>query len=168
MSVVACKILENGYEISADSILVFGSTQEKGEVRKFSKLFEANEVVVGGVGEAEELSLLQLFISTAKPYEETERAVLEFISSFNTWKKERTGSALTDANEYLLGFRGKSFNICGWNVNQITKFHAIGAGMNFALAALHLGHDTRSAVEVATELSIYCEKPIITIRKTTQ
>lgn len=37
--------------------------------------------------------------------------------------------------------------------------------MDFALAALHLGHTAEEAVEVATELSIYCEKPVQVIRR---
>lgn len=34
-------------------------------------------------------------------------------------------------------------------------FHAIGSGRDFALAALHLGHDPVTAVRVASELDSY-------------
>jgi len=46
-------------------------------------------------------------------------------------------------------------------VQRVEKFEAIGAGSDFALAALFLGKDSREAVEVACQLSIYCEEPII-------
>lgn len=35
------------------------------------------------------------------------------------------------------------------------KFHAIGSGRDFAMAAMHLGHDPIKAVEVACELDAY-------------
>jgi hypothetical protein len=37
--------------------------------------------------------------------------------------------------------------------------------MNFALAALYLGNTAKRAVETAIELSIYCEAPILVIKK---
>ncbi len=52
------------------------------------------------------------------------------------------------------------FEIESFFVQEITDFAAIGAGRDFALAALHLGHDARKAVEVACKLSVYCEVPV--------
>lgn len=43
------------------------------------------------------------------------------------------------------------------------KFHAIGSGRDFALAALHLGHTAREAVEVACKYDVYCGKGIETL-----
>lgn len=43
------------------------------------------------------------------------------------------------------------------------KFHAMGSGADFALAALHLGHDARKAVEVACELDNDCGNGIDTL-----
>ena len=37
---------------------------------------------------------------------------------------------------------------------------AIGAGEDYALASLHLGHTAKEAVETACELSVYCERPV--------
>jgi len=37
--------------------------------------------------------------------------------------------------------------------------------MDFALAALHLGHTAEEAVATSIELSIYCEAPIQVIKK---
>lgn len=43
------------------------------------------------------------------------------------------------------------------------KFDAWGAGYAYALAAMHLGHDARTAVEVACALDINCGKGIDTL-----
>lgn len=40
------------------------------------------------------------------------------------------------------------------------KFHAIGSGRDFAIAALHLGHSAREAVEVACKYDVYCGRGI--------
>ena len=167
MSVVACKILPNGYEIASDSISVRFWTQSKGGNTKFSKLFEVNDVVVGSVGYAEESSLLQMFCSTRKPAEATEPAILEFFSEFSSWKKKKAEKSGLD-NAYLIGFEGKVFSVNGWFIQQVLKYEAIGAGMDFALAALYLDNSAEEAVKVACELSIYCEEPIQIISKTTE
>lgn len=43
------------------------------------------------------------------------------------------------------------------------KFFAIGCGRDFALAAMHLGHDAKTAVEVAIALDSGCGNGIDTI-----
>lgn len=40
------------------------------------------------------------------------------------------------------------------------KFHAMGSGRDFAIAALHLGHTAREAVEVACKYDVYCGRGI--------
>jgi hypothetical protein len=164
MSVVACKILENGYEMASDSICVCGWTQSRGENQNFSKLFEVNNIVIGGVGKAQDNSLMQLFLQTHGISNPDEKSILEFIAEFSLWKKEKTDDAFIE-NEYLIGYQGKVFQIHKWMISEVKTYTAIGAGMDFALASLYLGHSTKKAVETAIELSIYCENPIITIKK---
>ena len=164
MSVVACKINENGYEIAADSITIRGSTQTKGQTTDQVKLFEANEMVIGGVGTAEENSLMRLFAETHRPVAADELALLEFLSEFSEWKKKKTDSNVIK-NSYLVGFQDNVFHVEQWYVSKVKTYMAIGAGMNFALAALYLGHSAKKAIETAIELSIFCESPIIVIEK---
>jgi len=159
MSVVACRIDDKGYSIAADSIMVRGWTQDKGKKSTMSKLFEVDSLIVGGVGTVEEISLLQIFASTHQIAHETEAAVLEFISEFSDWKKKKMDKAGIE-NAYLIGMGKSIFSVNGWNVMRIITHDAIGAGMDFALAALHLGHTPKEAVQVATELSVLCEGPI--------
>lgn len=164
MSVVACKILENGYEMSSDSITVRGFTQSKGSNTNHAKLFEVNDIVIGGCGYAKETNLLRLFSETRSISAPTEYALLEFMGEFLDWKTKKTDEKTLE-NEYLIGCFGHVFGFNNWYISEIKTYESIGAGMNFALASLYLGHSTEEAVKTAIELSIYCENPIITIRK---
>ena len=165
MSVVACKIMENGYEIAADSITVRGITQTKGQTDHV-KLYEANEMVIGGVGTAEENSLMRLFAETHRPSAADEYSLLEFISEFVEWKKRKTDNNASIKNSFLIGYQGSVFTVEQWHVHRVNSYMAIGAGMSYALAALYLGHSAERAVETAIELSTMCEAPIIVIEKT--
>ncbi|OQY27041.1 MAG: hypothetical protein B6I38_10570 [Anaerolineaceae bacterium 4572_5.1] len=165
MSVVACRIKENGYEIAADSITVRGIIQTKGQTTDHVKLYETNEMVIGGVGRAEENSLMRLFAETHRPSNPDEFSMLEFLSEFAEWKKRKTENA-TIQNAYLIGFQDAVFTTERWHVHRVKNYMAIGAGMSFALAALYLGHSAKKAVETAIELSIMCEAPILVIEKT--
>jgi ATP-dependent protease HslVU (ClpYQ) peptidase subunit len=163
MSVVACKIYPSGYEIGADSITVRGWTQTKGQTTTLSKLFKVNGLVIGGTGTAEENSLMRLFSETHKPSRPDEQSVLEFLSEFSDWKNKRTNKQEL-GNSFLIGIDNKVFAVEQWLVEEVTSYEAIGAGQDYALAALHLGHDVSQAIGVAIELSVMCEGPIQTIR----
>ncbi len=163
MSIVACRILEDGYEIAADSISVRGSTQTKNNINR-SKLVEVNNMVIGSVGLAEESGLLQIFAKTHQPPAATEEGILEFWNEFSAWKKKRTDRGAIE-NSYFIGIDGVVFYIEHWLIASVSSYEAIGAGMDFALAALYLGHTAEEAVETAIELSIYCEPPIQVITK---
>ena len=163
MSVVACKITKEGYEIAADSITVRGYTQTKNNTGR-SKLFEVNNMVIGSVGYAEESSLLHIFAKTHQPAAATEEGILEFWGEFAEWKKKRTDRGEI-SNSYFIGIKGIVFSVHEWLIETILSYEAIGAGMDFALAALHLGHTPEAAVETAIELSVFCEAPIQVIKK---
>ncbi|MEM8487251.1 MAG: hypothetical protein AAF564_16990 [Bacteroidota bacterium] len=166
MSVVACRILPDGYEIASDSITVRWATQSKGENTKFSKLFEINGLAIGSVGSAEEASLLQMYCKTRQPAAANEQDLLEFMSEFANWKKTKVSKS-DITNHYIIGFEGKVYSVAGWFIQEVVTYEAIGAGMDYALAALYLGNSAHDAVKVACELSIFCEEPIQSISKTT-
>jgi ATP-dependent protease HslVU (ClpYQ) peptidase subunit len=158
MSVVVVKVQPNKIEIASDSITVRGWTQSK-DSNKFSKLIKINDLFLGSVGLAEESSLLQVFCATRKPEAATESAIVNFFSEFAEWKNKKIGKYIIE-NDYLLVVDHHAFQIERFFVQEIIDFMAIGAGRDFALAALHLGHDVRKAVAVACELSVYCEAPV--------
>ena len=62
--------------------------------------------------------------------------------------------------DYIIIYQGRAFYINGFFVDEIRTYQATGAGMDYALSALYLGHGVEKAVETACELSIYCEQPI--------
>lgn len=162
MSIVCCKVTDQDITIASDSIMVRGWTQEK-DRNKFSKLFEVNDLIVGSVGYAEETSLFKIYCSTRKPISANENDILLFISEFSDWKKEKFDKYSID-NQYILIYNKKAFYIQSFLVKKILTYEAIGAGEDFALAVMYLGHNVEKAIETACELSIYCEKPIIQYR----
>jgi len=67
-------------------------------------------------------------------------------------------------NDFIVVWQGRAFEIDGTlTVHEITDFAAIGAGSDFALAALHLGKTATEACEVACKLSVMCELPVVTM-----
>ena len=166
MSIVAVRVTENGFEMSSDSITVRGVTQSRGNNSTFSKMFDINGVVIGSSGLAEEASLLKLFCKNRTPSESTEQGILEFISEFQDWKKKKTDSSNIESY-FFIGYENSVFYVHGWHIEKIKTYQAIGAGMDFALASMYLGHSTEDAVKTAIELSVYCESPVIKIKKGT-
>lgn len=158
MSIVAVKIYEDRIAIASDSITVRGWTQSKSR-NSHSKLVCINNLYIGSAGLAEESSLLQVFCSTRRPEQATESAIINFFSEFSDWKCKKIGNASV-TNDWILVMEDKVFLIEGFFVQEVFDFAAIGAGMDFALATLHLGHDVKKAVEIACELSVYCELPV--------
>lgn len=159
MSVVACRVLDGGYEIAADSISVRGYVQTKGQNSAFSKLFEVNGMDVGTSGTAEEAALFRLFAGTRRPARADEAALLEFLWEFSQWKDQRTDNREI-GNHYLIGFSGVVFHVEGWLIDRVVTYEAIGWGLDYALTALYLGHPAAKAVEAAIELSVFCEGPV--------
>jgi len=159
MSIVAVKVYDDKIVVGSDSIMVRGYTQTKSE-NKFSKLVKTNDMIVGAVGAAEEFGLFQIYCSTRKPERPDESGVLNFFSEFATWKHGKTGKFNVD-NYYILVFDGKAFCIQRFFVEEIVSFQAIGAGTDYALSALHLGHDVSKSIETACDLSIYCVLPVV-------
>ncbi len=164
MSVVAVRVTDKGYTVAADSIGVLGYTQTKGENVNMVKLKEVNGIVIGGVGYAEETNLLCLFCETRKPETDTQSSLLTFLSEFSDWKFKKTGKYY-GGNHYIIVLGDKVYSVMGYEIDQVTSYWAIGAGMDFALASLHLGHTPEEAVSTAIELSVYCENPIRVIKK---
>ena len=157
MSVVAVKVTNEKITIGADSILVsHGTTQEKD---KFAKLNKVNDIIIGDVGDAQEGGLFFMFCRTRKPREASVEAIIEFMSEFQDWMKNKTDESKL-RNEYILVLEKKAFLVEGFFVKEIIDYTAIGAGMDFSLAALYLGNSVKESIKAACHLSVYCEEPI--------
>lgn len=159
MSVVAVRKTDRKIKIAADSISVCGWTRMEKTIKK-AKLFKVNGIIAGGVGLSSENLLLENFCLTHQPHEATEREILNFFIEFNNYLKDLGLSKYTNA--FILCFKGKAFLIYeDMYVNEINEYAAIGAGEDFALAALYLGHSAKEAVKTACELSAFVAEPIV-------
>lgn len=160
MSVVACKVYENKIVIGSDSISCRCWTQRKNNNPKgFTKLSRVNNIIIGGVGYSEEVGLFHNFCLTHSPKDPTIDSILAFLCEFSAWKQKLINKHQIE-NEYLIVYKSKAFHINEFFVEEVIDYEAIGAGMDYALSALYLGHDVYKAIEVAYELCAFCEKPI--------
>lgn len=156
MSVVAVKVKKNKIIIGADSILVSGWTQEKDKLAKLNKV---NGMVIGDCGDAQEGALFLVYCKTRRPREASVEALIEFMSEFQDWMNDKIGETKLK-NQYIIVLDGKAFMMEGFFIKEVTDYTAIGAGMDFSLAALYLGNSVREAIKAACHLSVYCEEPI--------
>lgn len=163
MSVVAVKIYDKEIIMSADSIIVSG-WQDKTPVGK-DKMYEINGMLIGSAGDAQELTHMFLFAENHTPLDMTERGLIKFMNEFRQWRINEFGVPAEKpiGNEYLIASKGKCFMCYGCvYVGEVRDFYAIGAGEDYAKAALYLGHSPAEAVKVACALSCYVDEPIIT------
>lgn len=158
MSVIAGKVYNDKIIIAADSILVKGWSKRTGN---FSKLAEINDMIIGGTGTAEEMSLFFRFAQTHKPESATEKDILAFATEFASWKQTNYNSNSFLRNTYLIAYDGHLFEIENMFIYEIKDFAAIGAGEDYANAALYLGHSPEEAVEVACKLCCFVSEPVV-------
>lgn len=157
MSVVAAKVYKDKIVMAADSIMVKGWSKRNAN---FAKIAEINGMILGGCGTAQETSLMWHYMQTHKPASSSEKDVLTFVVEFAQWKSSIVGNSNVE-NVYLLAFKGHLFEIEYMFVHEIFDYVAIGAGEDFANAALYLNHSPSEAVKVACELSCYVCEPIV-------
>ena len=168
MSVVTARVYEDKIVMAADSIIAYGWTKTSPVVendgkktRNFSKLIEVNGMLIGGVGSAESIQLMQIFATTHKPKSSNEKDMLDFVVEFNKWKNDMPASSIDSADaEFLIAVDGELFCIGGLYIEHVMNYSAIGAGMDYALAALYLGHSPAEAAKTACELNCFVSEPV--------
>lgn len=158
MSVVAARIYSHKIVMAADSIVCKGSSKTTNG--DFAKINKDNGMIVGATGECEETSLLWHFMRTRRPDGHSEKDILAYMVEFSKWKRETIGDS-SISNSYLMIFEGHLFLIDCLFVAEVKDFFAIGAGEDFANAAMYLGHSPKEAVRVSCALSCYAAEPII-------
>jgi ATP-dependent protease HslVU (ClpYQ) peptidase subunit len=161
MSVVAVKVTPDHIEIAADSIGVQGTTQEKDPGNKLFKI--KPNLVLGSCGTSAMGLLMFEHLTFFAPAENTLWGWLGCVKDFIQKCKKLDTNLDPDSNAFFVVCDDKVWYSYGLHVKEITTYHAIGAGMDFALAALYLGHGATKAVEVSCELCTQCEMPINTI-----
>jgi len=160
MSVVAVKKTDTEVQIAADSIIMRGwQLQEK---NKDAKIFKVNErLVIGGAGLCRDVELLRIFMKSNMPAENTPTAIVDMVEEFIGWVKQKDGAQQPDS-AFIIVFDGHAYvAYCDLYVREIEDCHAIGAGQDFAMAAMSLGKSAKDAVKCACELSTFCEAPVV-------
>ncbi len=160
MTVIAARKTKETITFASDSILVAGFLKASDKEVIYNKLFQQNEMVIGSTGTGYEGTMMELFSRNHRPVDSSRLSVIDFFVEFREWINKRD-SGHSPENEYLIAYDKKLFRTYGGlDIYEVPEFEAVGAGENFAKAALHLGHSPREAVEVACKLSIYCSEPI--------
>lgn len=163
MTVIAARKTDEAIIFAADSLISDGYVRSTDADMLHSKLFEQNGMVIGTTGRCYEGTLMELFSRNHKPAEANRLSVIDFLVEFREWVRKKD-SGYTPDNGFLIAYGGRLFCVCGGlEVYEVPQFESIGAGKDFAKAALYLGHTPRAAVEVACKLSLHCSEPITEI-----
>lgn len=160
MSVVVVKNYKDKIVVASDSIAVIGWSKVPSAENKFAKMQKINDMIIGGVGCAEETSLFFHYMKTHTIESVDEKSVLDFILEFRRWKQDLTGNNSFN-NDYILAFKGKCFYINGALVIPIDDYYAIGAGADYANGAMYMGATPVEAVKASCVLCAMVAEPII-------
>ena len=108
-------------------------------------------MIIGGSGYVSEIESLFVYAESHQPFDNSIRAIREFFYEFSTWKQSK-GQKFDIDNDFIIAYKG-----------EIKEYAAIGAGYQYALAALYLGHSAKEAVKVSCDLDCFVAEPIVTI-----
>jgi len=158
MSIAVVKIHKDKIELGADSIIIRGDTlNNRDNDAKLKKIEEG--FCFASAGLAMEIEMFFLFCKTRKPSGNEEEDILNFFEEFREWLYKKTDMSKI-GNSFLIVFEGKAFYFHKYYIKEVKDFEAIGAGRDFALAALYLEKTVKEAVKVACDLSVYCAEPV--------
>lgn len=161
MSVVVVKIYEKEIIMSADSIIVHGESDKTPVGR--GKIFEVNGMLIGSSGMAHEGIHMALFAENHTPLSMDDREMTKYMNEFYNWREKEFGASSEDfSTQFLIAYKGKVFYCNGPYVGEVNEYYSIGAGKDYAAAALYLGHSPAEAVKVACALNCFVSEPIIT------
>lgn len=157
MSVVAVKVYKEKIVIGADSQST-SYWHNKNYTNKIYKI--AKDFIIGGVGYTSHNQRMRLFCETNKPASARERDILEFFVNFHEHML-KADKDYKPYNEWLLVFGGVAFEVTAdLLIRKIKDYEAIGSGMEYARAAMHLGHPIAAALKVACDLTVFCGEPL--------
>lgn len=155
MSIIAIRRTDTGFEIASDSIGVWGNTQ----VKDAEKLWQiSGDLIFGSVGQSSLGTVMKDFISVNDLPENAERGWLRFALQLHL--VARKYDLKSEDNSFIIVYKSEAWMLNGLHVARINKYEAVGAGRDYALAALHLGFSALEACEVACDLCTQCERPI--------
>ncbi len=158
MTVIAGKVESDRIVIGCDSQVTYG-WQSKVDIDD-SKLIVLRDFIIGGAGFLSHINYMQLFAENHRPLSSRKRDVLEFFVEFNDWADKKIKN-FEPHNSWLLAFDGKLISVNHDLSISHHQFWAVGSGREYARTAMHLGHDVRSALLVACQLTVLCAEPLV-------
>ena len=168
MSVVATVITENAIYLGADSAVTYGEHTQISHPS--SKVFVEGDIIVGGVGDPDHVTLFRTFLQENPPQEPTLIELVEMFQDFRQYVSDH-GTSIQDQvgnykSQFHLIMNGTAWVIDGYFIRQIESYEAVGEGEDYARSALYLGHDIVDALDVACKFNIFCEYPLWIYRVT--
>ena len=160
MSVVVAVVNDNKITIAADSGIYSGWSITPVKDVKISKLEKINDMILGGVGYAEEILLFFDYMKTHVLDVVDPEHIRQFIKEFLKYKEELYLEKCLN-NEYILAAKGKCYLINGMMVSEIVNSWAIGAGRDYANGALYNGATAEKAVETSIALCAFVGGAIV-------
>ena len=160
MSVVVAEVNDNKKTVAADSGVYSGWSITPVKDVKISKLEKINDMILGGVGYAEENLLLFDYMKTHVLDVVDPEHIRQFIKEFLKYKEELYLERCLK-NEYILAAKGKCYYIEGMMVSEIVNSWAIGAGRDYANGALYNGATAEKAVETSIALCAFVGGAIV-------
>jgi ATP-dependent protease HslVU (ClpYQ) peptidase subunit len=157
MTVIAGKVEADRIVIGSDSQISWGWQAKSGI--DDSKLVVLRDFVIGAAGWLSHINYMQMFAENHRPLSSRKRDVMEFFVEFNEWADKKI-KGFEPYNQWLLAYDGKLISVGSDLSISYHEFWAVGSGAEYARTAMHLGHDVRSALLVACELTVYCSEPL--------
>ena len=166
MSVAVVRVEKDYIELGADSIAV---SRETTLIKKRSKIYHIDDsLYFAGVGAYKDITFFAMFAQTHKPQSNDAFGIVKWVCEFYRWVKDEFDyTANSPVNtDFLFVVDGSAYRVIDYDCVEIPEgyYAAIGAGQDYALAALHLGHDAHKAVTVACELSVDVDFPVVVHR----
>lgn len=152
MTVAVVKKYEDKIIIAADSQMSIGGNKEL----DVAKITTVGKFTFASAGRVDVHRLLQLFAKTHSPKEATPDAMLEFLSEYDSWLRNKTKNEVKWENQNIFVFEGKVFRCWSFDIEEIKDYTAVGCGMFLALGVLSMNGTPRQAVETAIKYDIGC------------
>ena len=166
MTVIAAKVYDDKIVMSCDSQISRGYNKRNNVMP--SKVIKGTDFLVGLCGDATLITFLHMFSKNHPIGDGEEAAVIDWIVEFLEFIKKKTGNwHATGNNQLLIAHKSGLYVIVDWAPIKVKDWYAIGSGFEYAEAALYLGRDTKTAVDVANELCYGCGGNIETFELTT-
>lgn len=160
MSVVVATVDKDKITIAADSGCYAGWSITPTRNMDITKLECVNDIILGGVGLAEENQLFFDYMKTHILDTVDPEHIRTFLKEFSSYKME-LGLNKVIENEYILAAKGKCYYIQGMLVCEIKTSWAIGAGAKYSNGALFMNATAEEAVRAAITLCAFVDGKVI-------